>query len=87
MHLTTTFVSSFQKTATTLCGRKVIVAKIAIDNDATCPECRKLAEESHESARLCLEACSVSLGSDHETLVELRNLLAKGVDYRSIKFL
>lgn len=87
LHLTTPYVSSFQKTATTLCGRKVSVTKIALDSDATCPVCRKSIENSHQDFKLVLASSTKILGSDHKNIKQLRDYLDAGVNYRSVRFL
>lgn len=87
LHLTTTFVSSFQKTATTQCGKKVAVSKIALDQDATCPECRAHVEELRAAIIAVGQRLKTSLPSDTPALVEVLKLAAEPVDYRSRRFL
>lgn len=88
LHLTTTFVSHRQKTATALCGKKVAASKIALDSDATCPECRALAEQSHAAfVRLTKHARETNLHMGEKWFADCDAIIATGPHYRSFRFL
>lgn len=88
LHLITTFVSHKQKTATTLCGKKVAASKIALDSDATCPECRASAEQSHASfVNLTKHARETNMPMGEKWFADCDVIIAQGPHYRSIRFL
>jgi hypothetical protein len=84
-HLCTTFIVRHQKTATTECGKKVATAKIAVEADATCPECRAAAERSHAAVKALAAHAATTLGENHKAVVDARACHEKGPQYRSIQ--
>lgn len=89
MHLITTFVSTGQKTATTLCGKKVAVGKIALDCDATCPVCREWVEQERVGVIGVLHHIETTglYAQQPDKLAELKALASAPISYRSIRFL
>lgn len=88
LHLTTTFISRGQKTATTLCGKKVAASKIALDSDATCTECRASAERSHAAfVSVTKHARETNLPMGEKWFADVVAIVATGPHYRSLRFL